>query len=197
MRKVLAVFVLIALVVAFYLSFDKSPDKEENKSTNIFSDKTVLDNIMDDYDGFLAQVRKYQESPDQLAEINCMITKLLYSSDRTDEEIEQLFKFQREYFTKDLLDRNPEDIQYQRLLEELKNYKEQNVKIIGYKKVAVGPEEPIEGDRPLYVFNVVYYLNYYSDGGDVYKGYVFEQNTNGLWELKGFGDIEEFPIVNN
>jgi hypothetical protein len=170
-----------------------SYQKAEN---NLIEDK-ILPLAKDDYEGLVNEIRKLQKNPDQIAEFNCMLTKVIYSGKvKKEEDIELLLKVQREYFAEETLDKNPEDVNIQRLIDELQEYKEADLYIIGYK--VTGPQFVDEeiGDKPMLVFNVIYYLNVTTNQGEVYKGYVFEQNENKIWELKGFGTIEDFPVIN-
>lgn len=199
MRKVLAIFILIVLGITLYFHMNKVVEKRSNKSVESIGilEDNIVSQAKDNYNEFLKKIRRLQVNPDQIAELNCMITKLIYSGKLEEEEIEILVKLQREYYTKETLDKNPIDVHIQRLLEEANNYKDANYFIIGYK--LTGPQfvDVEKGDRPILVFNVIYYMNATTDQGEVYKGYVFEQNENKLWELKGFGSIKEFPIINN
>lgn len=197
MRKVfvLIVLVILGITLYFYMS-EKMVSSYQKAQNNLIEDK-ILPLAKDDYIGLVEQIRKLQKNPDQIAEFNCMLTKVIYSGKvKKAEDIELLLKLQREYFTKEALDKNPEEINIQRLTEELQEYKEADLYIIGFK--VTGPQfvDDELGDKPLLVFNVIYYLNVTTNQGEAYKGYVFEQNENKLWELKGFGTIEDFPVIN-
>ncbi len=198
MRKIIAILVMIGLVggLFYYLTEVKFQPKDPVKNESIgLSEESILPEIKDHYDDFLLKVRKLQAKPDQLAELNCIITKILYSGKLSDDEIRLLVKFQREYFTQPTLDKNPEEANYERLIKELKYYKEADLSIIGYK--IVGPQyvDSEDGKKDMLIFNVIYYLNITTDEGEVYKGYVYQRNDEGLWELKGFGAVESFPII--
>lgn len=198
MRKIIAVLIMVGLIVALFFYFNginkDLNDQVENKSFNM-SEETLLPEIKEHYDDFVKKVRKLQENPDQIAELNCMITKILYSGKISDEDVILLLKFQREYYTQQTLDKNPEDVNEDRLLKELKYFKDADLSIIGYK--IVGPQyvDAEEGKKEMLIFNVIYYLNVTTDEGEVYKGYVYQQNDDKRWELKGFGTIESFPII--
>lgn len=198
MRKFIAIIILIGLVIGMYYYYGSVNDSLKAKTPNELvglSEDSILSEIKNNYDELLAKVRKLQENPDQIAEFNCMITKLLYSGKLIDDDIKLLLDFQRVYFSEETLAKNPEDVNYQRLLKELKEYKDADLNIIGYK--VVGPQyvDAEQGEKQMLIFNIIYYLNITSNDGEVYKGYVFEQNDNKLWELKGFGTIEGFPVI--
>lgn len=199
MRKILAVLILIVLGIVFYFYVGRTIEKKNQKAFDTIgiSEENILLQATDNYNNLLKRIRKLQVNPDQIAELNCMITKLLYSGKLTDEEIKLLLKLQREYYSQETLNKNPEDVHFERFLEELERYKEANYYIIGYK--IIGPQfiEVEKGDKPMLVFNTIYYMNVTTDEGEVYKGYIFEQNENKLWELKGFGTIDKFPTINN
>lgn len=197
MRKVfvLIVLVILGITLYFYMS-NKMVSSYQKAENNLIEDK-ILPLAKDDYEGLVSEIRKLQKNPDQIAEFNCMLTKVIYSGKvKKEEDIELLLKVQREYFAEETLDKNPEDVNIQRLIDELQEYKEADLYIIGYK--VTGPQFVDEeiGDKPMLVFNVIYYLNVTTNQGEVYKGYVFEQNENKIWELKGFGTIEDFPVIN-
>jgi len=197
MRKVfvLIVLVILGITLYFYMS-NKMVSSYQKAENNLIEDK-ILPLAKDDYEGLVNEIRKLQKNPDQIAEFNCMLTKVIYSGKvKKEEDIELLLKVQREYFAEETLDKNPEDVNIQRLIDELQEYKEADLYIIGYK--VTGPQFVDEeiGDKPMLVFNVIYYLNVTTNQGEVYKGYVFEQNENKIWELKGFGTIEDFPVIN-
>lgn len=198
MRKIIAIIILIVLGVTLYFYVGKNFEKikDEKAGTDGLIEEKIIPQAKDDYDKLLEKVRKLQKNPDQIAELNCMITKVMYSGTPSDEEIALLLKLQREYYSKETLDNNPQDINQERLQKELKEYKEADYSIIGYK--VIGPQyvESKEGEKPMLIFNVIYYMNVTTDQGEVYKGYIFEQNAEKLWELKGFGSIEGFPVLN-
>lgn len=197
MRKVFVLIVLVILGITFYFYFgNKIVSNTQRAKTNLIEDN-ILPQAKNDYEGLIEQIRKLQANPDQIAEFNCMLTKVLYSGKLKDEDdIKLLLKLQREYFTDATLGKNPEDVNIQRLVEELNEYKEADLYIIGYK--VTGPQfvDAEMGDKPMLVFNVIYYMNVTTNQGEVYKGYIFEQNEKKLWELKGFGTIEDFPVIN-
>lgn len=198
MRKIIAIIVMVLLIGGLYFYFTNVSNQLNNKAENKvlgISEETILFELDKNYDEFMLKIWKLQENPDQITELNCMITKMLYSGKLKDEEIMLLLKVQRTYYTDQTLAKNPEEVNYQRLLKELENFKEADVNIIGYK--IVGPQyvDFEEGDKKMLIFNVIYYLNITTDEGEVYKGYVFQQNEDKLWELKGFGAIESFPII--
>lgn len=198
MRKIIAIIILIVLGVTLYFYVGKNFEKikDEKAGTDGLIEEKIIPQAKDDYDKLLEKVRKLQKNPDQIAELNCMITKVMYSGKPSDEEIALLLKLQREYYSKETLDNNPQDINQERLQKELKEYKEADYSIIGYK--VIGPQyvESKEDEKPMLIFNVIYYMNVTTEQGEVYKGYIFEQNAEKLWELKGFGSIEGFPVLN-
>lgn len=196
MRKIFVLIVLIILGITlyFYMS-DRMVSRYQKAENNLIEDK-ILPQAMDDYEGLVKQIKELQQYPDQIAEFNSMLTKVLYSGKvKKEEEVQLLLKLQREYFTKETLDKNPLDVNAKRLIEELNEYEEADLYIIGYK--VTGPQFVDEeiGNKPMLVFNVIYYLNV-TNQGEAYKGYVFEQSDEKLWELKGFGTIEDFPVIN-
>ncbi|PKM93383.1 MAG: hypothetical protein CVU84_16320 [Firmicutes bacterium HGW-Firmicutes-1] len=198
MRKLIAIIILIGLGVTLYFYIGKKLENNDKETgTNGLIEEMIIPQAKDNYDGLLKKVRKLQENPDQLAEFNCMITKLMYTGKQSNEEIALLLKLQREYYSEETLNNNPEDVNLERLLEELEKYKTANYTIMGYK--VIGPQfvDAEAGKKPVLIFNVIYYMNVTTkDLGEVYKGYVYEQNAEKLWELKGFGSIEDFSIIN-
>lgn len=198
MRKLIAIIILIGLGVTLYFYIGKKFENNDKETgTNGLIEEMIIPQAKDNYDELLKKVRKLQENPDQLAEFNCMITKLMYTGKLSNEEIALLLKLQREYYSEETLNNNPEDVNLERLLEELEKYKTANYTIMGYK--VIGPQfvDAEAGKKPVLIFNVIYYMNVTTkDLGEVYKGYVYEQNAEKLWELKGFGSIEDFSIIN-
>ncbi len=195
MRKVFAITMLIVLGVTLYLYYSHKLDRDPVIGTGIVEEK-ILPQAKQDYEGFLKQIKEYQKNPDQIAEFNCMLTKIIYSGALKEDEIRLLLKLQREYFTSPTLEKNPEGENADRLIAELSKYKELDLKIIGYKMIGPQYVEKEEGKPNMLIFNVIYYMNTTAEEGDVYKGYIYEQNKDKLWELKGFGQIDGFPIVN-
>lgn len=198
MRKIIAILVLVFLAMAFYYYIDhvRETSAESSGNKDVFSEDVVLKKITDDYDDFLIEAKKLQANPDQIAELNCMITRLLYSGKLEENQVEKVFSFQREFYCEEMLEKNPKDINLLKLTQEIARFKDSEVNMIGYK--LVGPQY-VDSDlskSPMLIFSVIYYLNIASEEGEVYKGYVYRQNKEKLWELYGFGDITEFPTIN-
>ncbi|MBC7959889.1 MAG: hypothetical protein H7X94_08480 [Vallitaleaceae bacterium] len=198
MRKIIAAILIVGLIASLYFYYSSATKKlnlEAQQSKIKISEATILPKIKENRDEILNDLRVLQQNPDQLAEFNCLLTKVLYSGTITDEDIKLLLNFQREYYTKQTIEKNPEQANYERLQTEINEYRNAKVSIIGYK--IVGPQyvDVAKDEKELIIFNAIYYLNITSDQGDVFKGYVFEQNKDKLWELKGFGTIEDFAVV--
>jgi len=192
-RKVLAILLLIGLGVGFYFYLSTLNDaKEIVKGINESKQPDLLEQIKDDYEGMIKQVRILQQNVDQISTFNSKLTQLLYSGNLSEDDVKLLMKLQREYFSKDLLDKNPEGIMLTRLIEEINKYETLGINMIGYDML--GPEF-IGNDKKMAIVKVKYYMNITSEEGEVYKGYVYEENEEELWELKGFDEIEEFPII--
>lgn len=187
---------MVGLIFALFVYFTnhRLNDQVKNKVIGL-SEESILPDITDHYDELFEKVKELQDNPDQIAELNCMITKILYSGKPSDDQVKLLLKLQREYYTEQTLEKNPEDVNYLRLIKELKDFKEADLNIIGYK--IVGPQyvDVQEGKKDMLIFNVIYYLNVTTDEGEIYKGYIYQQNEDKKWELKGFDDIKSFPII--
>lgn len=195
MRKIISILILIILGALLYFNYDKIRFNRDSEKTINYTEDNLVEALKDDYEGVLKDVRGLQKYPDQIAELNAKVTKIIYSGKLGDDEIELLFKLQREYFTEETLAQNPEDVNLQRLLDEVERYKDAKYLMIGYK--VMGPQflEAKDEENPKLIFDVIYYMNVTTEIGEIFKGYVFEQNKDKLWELRGFGTIDEIPIV--
>lgn len=196
MRKIITILILIILGVLLYFNYDNIRLNRASKKTMNYTEDNIVVAVKDDYEGLLADVRGLQKYPDQIAEFNAKITKIIYSGKLEEDEIELLFKLQREYFSEETLAQNPEDVNFQRLIEELERYKEAKYFMIGYK--VMGPQflDVKEDENQKLIFDVIYYMNVTTEGiGEIFKGYIFEQNEDKVWELRGFGSIDDIPVV--
>lgn len=208
MRKVLAFAILIGLAVALYFYVDginHSKELRQELNDNVLTELEILNNIEDNYEALVEKMRSLQKTPDQITKFNCMITQIIYSEDLTEEQLQLLVELERESYHKDLLTKNPKNIQLDRLSTQLESYAglgNDGLKIIGYESIAPKLYTDEEGNERAIV-NVLYYLsltNIVAEGdngqdGNLYKGYVLEKNNENLWEIVGWGDIDEFLIV--
>jgi len=207
MRKIIAIGVLIALAVALYFyvgMVTKQTQVEKAYNENILSESVILYYLDTDYNKLVDKMHQLQVSPDQITRFNALITQILYSAELSESEIEKLVKLERMSYQEETLLLNPLDVQLERLTNELvlyKQYGNEGLKLIGYK--VVGPEfETVDGEEYAIV-NVLYYLSLTNvvvqgeDGedGNLYVGYVLEQNDEGDWEIKGWGPVKEFLVV--
>ena len=213
MRKVFAIGMMIALGILLYVYIGNISEKdqiEENLKDNILTEEDLLLNIESNYEGILEQMRLLQRSPEQITKFHCMLTKLIYSGELTDDQLEAMVKLQRETYADKLLENNPVDMQLFLLTRELKEYKtygSEGLKVIAYK--TNGSEyynDVIEyGGQDIAIVRVVYYFNLTnfilsedaSDGLDDngYIGYVLTQNEDKLWEVAGFAGVDAFTTV--
>jgi len=207
MRKIIAVGILIALGVALYFyvgMITKQTQVEKDYNENILSENVILYYLNTDYDKLVDKMHQLQVSPDQITRFNALITQILYSAELTESQIESLVKLERMSYQEETLLLNPFDVQLERLKNELELYKQygnEGLKLIGYK--VVGPEFEVKDGEEYAIVNVLYYLSLTNvvakgeDGedGNLYVGYVLEQDEEGDWEIKGWGPVDEFLVV--
>lgn len=208
MRKIIAIVIIIGLGVAlyFYVGYaNKQNQVEKNYNENILNEELIMFYMDTDFDKLIAKKDELQASPDLITKYNALITKIIYSRELNERQIGDLIELQRMSYGEELLAKNPYDIQLERLMEDLELYKEfgnEGLKVIGYE--LTGPEfDTVDGVEYAFV-NVVYYLSLMNlvengengDEGNLYVSYVLEQNADGFWEVKGWGPVDEFLIIN-
>ncbi len=197
MRKFLAILMLIALGAALYYYFGTVMGPKPGATLIPVSEEKLMESVTADYDTYLKKMEPIRKLPDQLAQMNCMITRLLYSGTLNDEQMKIMFEFQREFYDQETLDNNPEDQNYMSLRANVKKLADYGLKIIGFKMAGSQYVTPVADEAPQMIFYVIYYLNINAEGSEVYKGYVYEENEDKSWSLKGFETVESFPTMQN
>jgi len=126
---VFVIFLVIAAVIVVYEigSKDKSEPKE---SLTLFEEVTERDLSKD-----------YPQTPAEVADVYCSIVKCMYTSDLTEEQLFTLCGQMRALYSKDLLEANSVNDMLYRLIEEIDEYKEDDVAISSY---VVEPAEDVE-----------------------------------------------------
>lgn len=194
MRKVFAFLILIILGIGLYFVTGNIIDRNREDDYDINSNEIKKENILrmakNDYFNLLSKVRDLQETPDQIMNFNAMVMEVLYSGKLNDSDIELLVNLQREYYSSFLLEDNPEFVHIEKAKEEIKEYKKNDIKIIGHKLLA-SPE--YIGDKDRAIVKIVFYLN--DDNADIYEQYFLKQNSDDLWEIVGWSSLEDFTVT--
>lgn len=194
MRKVFAFLILIVLGIGLYFVTGNIIDRNKEDDYDINSNEIKKENILkmakNDYFNLLSKVRDLQETPDQIMNFNAMVMEVLYSGKLNDSDIELLVNLQREYYSSFLLEDNPEFVHIEKAKEEIKEYKKNDIKIIGHKLLA-SPE--YIGDKDRAIVKIVFYLN--DDNADIYEQYFLKQNSDDLWEIVGWSSLEDFTVT--
>ena len=190
MRKIIAFLILVVLGITLYFVTGNLIEKSLNKDYEIEGHEIKKENIIrmaeNDYYNLLSKIRDLQRTPDQIIDFNAMVMEVMYSGNLKDEEIKLLVKLQREYYSPALLKNNPEHAHIQKALDEIKDYKNKSIKIIGYKRLSSPEYVGSKKDRA--IIKALFYRN--SGNADIYQNYYLLQNSIGLWEIVGWTHLD-------
>lgn len=177
MRKLLAIILLILMGIGFYMFIDKNitPSNQlNNKNIDIL-----------EYD----LENNYPSTPREVIILYNKLQKKLYQNKKDDEKIQQLIKQQRKLFHKELLDKNPYDIQIDRLKIELE--KTQDNKIIESKIQDLTPDNYFGERKELCKIKTIYYLI----NGNIYIEFLLQKDEQNSWKILGWQNTDEFTIM--
>lgn len=182
MRKFVAIFVLMALILILYQHTDELM-VNQNKNSKL---QTLLDYEIERY---------YPSTPREVVELFSQTLTYIYNLEVTDEEVALLLQQQRKLFDTELLENNPYDVHLERVLLERENYGVTDKKIIDYKTREMTPDDYSQ-DNQVSEVSVVYYLVEQENPNiNIYQKYILQKDVNNLWKIKGWVETEEFTIV--
>lgn len=123
--------IIIAIVIAFcgymvkiFLGFI---NRDGNDTTKETAAVTELDKLMNQN-----LDNRYPETPAQVAELYCSITKELHSKEITEDQITKLHRQMRKLFDEELLANNDYEKHLEKLMKEVQQYQEQKMTISRY-----------------------------------------------------------------
>ncbi|QUI24910.1 hypothetical protein HZI73_22630 [Vallitalea pronyensis] len=189
MRKYIAILILVSLGVILFVVFDNQTSEDNEEKSLMTSGDRLLDDLKEDYEGTLLNIRDLQKTPQQVIKFNNTVMKKLYGHDISEDDIELLLKVQRVLYDEELLEKNPKDVHYQRAKEEIQAFEDSDTKIIGYDI----QEDQQEKDG-MVMIKVVFYLNKVGSNGEIYEEFLLVEKE-GLWKIKGWQTTQEFIVV--
>ncbi|GKX30493.1 hypothetical protein SH1V18_29730 [Vallitalea longa] len=190
MRKFIAVLILMILGILLFVTFSNKTSQDRFDKSLLSNSDRLLKNLEEDYDNTVNKLSDLQKAPEQVLELNNEIMQKLYSDDVDDAEIDLLINFQRKLYDDELLANNPIETHLEKIKEEIKNYKENGTKIIGYD-TQKNDDNKIDD---MFFIKVVYYLNNVGPKGEIYEEYLLVKDQE-LWKIKGWQKTEEFIVV--
>lgn len=193
MRKMIATMIIVILIIVTYMYAGNVFENTNgfNEQTNIIDSNKLVQELNNDYERIIGEIKDLQVTPDQVIKFNNIVAKHLYGGNVTEEEIALLVDVQRLLFDDKLLEKNPIGVHLERVKEEIIKYKEKDIKIIGYKNLA---PEYIGYSKDSAIIKVVFYLNT-STKGEIYQEYLLKENEEGNWYIQGWAETEEFKVV--
>lgn len=194
MRKFLAIVAIIVLGILLYVYLDMfyEPKTGTVGESTVLSESEIVDGILDGDKELEEKLIELQKNVQSIATFNSKVTKVVYSNTLSDDELMKVVEFQQKYFDEELKIQNPTNLMFKKLKEELKEYEDKNIKIIGFESVA---PEYVGDDKYMTYVKVKYILNFTGEKGDVFMGYIYKMDKNKMWKLYGFKQVDEFPIV--
>ncbi len=186
--------IIIAIVIAFcgymiYL-FVGFVTNDGNDTTEETAKVTELDKLMNrNLD------TRYPQTPSQVAELYCSITKELHSKDITEEQITKLHSQLRKLFDEELLDNNDYDKHLDKLTKEVQQYQERKMTISRYT-VAENDDITIYTDeegRDCTKVPIVYSIKKGSEWLKSYEQLILRKDENDCWRILGnqAADVDE------
>lgn len=190
MRKFIAVLILISLGILLFVSFSDRTDQDKFDKSLLSNSDRLLNNLKEDYDKTIKKLNDLQKTPEQVLELNNVIMQKLYNDDIGESEIELLINCQRELYSEELIANNPIEAHLEKMKEEIKKYKDNKTKIIGYDT----QNSDDDSSDNMFFIKVVYHLNSVGPKGEIYEEYLLVKEQE-LWKIKGWQKTEEFIIV--
>ncbi len=134
-----------------------------------------------DYSEFLTIDTYYPKTPEEVIKLNNKLLEMLYSARATDKDIETIISIQRKLFSDELTSLNPEETQASLAKMEVRNFVEDNKKILEFKV-----EQSILDDRDFNycTINVSQFTN---DNTGINVLYSLKRE-NGRWKILSWED---------
>ena len=148
MKKIFLIVVIISLCLVVYGMTLERKVNDEALSIEI---RNILE---------LDLENEYPDNPYDVIQINSMITKVYYLFETKDEVLEEIIEKQRLLYSQELLDANPQKVQFERVKKEIEDYADRERVIISWEIVENIDEIEYyyEDNKQLCNINVVYYI---------------------------------------
>jgi hypothetical protein len=177
MHKTIAIILLIVLTGGIYYFIDHERSSPKTKSLSPY--QKVMSHDLEE---------NYPSSPYEVMIMNNHIITYLYGLEIKEEEIPTVINQQRYLFSPELLELNPEDVQVEKIVTEIKAYKEQGFKIIRINSL------PVEYNPQNVKLATVKVIQFTNAPKNNYLKYVLEQQINGEWKILGWKSTDQFEI---
>lgn len=166
--------ILAALAIMYYIYIDSRPKKKVEIEENTEVVRLINKNLDN----------SYPKTPREVIKLYNRIIICYYNEEYTNNQLVSLTKQARKIFDDELLERNPYDEYFERLCEEIEEYKKDN-RIIGSCLLASNRDVEyyaLEGKRYSSV-QCVYYLKGDEGTTKVSHEYVLRKDEEGKWKI--------------
>ncbi|MBE5927494.1 MAG: hypothetical protein E7270_11115 [Lachnospiraceae bacterium] len=168
------ILILVVLGVAYYLYLDSRPKKEVEIEENAEVVRLINKNIDE----------KYPETPREIVRLYNRIMICYYNEEYTNNQLISLTKQARKLYDEELLEKNPYDEYFERLNEEIEEYKKSNRIISSCLLEGNRDVEYYTLDKRKYSeVNCVYYLKGDEGTTKVSEEYVLRKDDDGKWKI--------------
>lgn len=178
-RMALGTFLIVVLAMGAYAFLaNRSTDTPAEKETSVtdIGKLTARDLEAD-----------YPNTPRKVVDLYSQITKCLYDSKLTDENLEKLCQQSRQLMDEQLLLVNPEDTFLENTKAEIEEYRAMKRVVTSYVLEDSGSVDYYTEDGQEYAsISVKYYLNDKNGYGKTYEDFMLRKDENGRWKIVGW-----------
>ncbi|PXV86738.1 hypothetical protein C8E03_112120 [Lachnotalea glycerini] len=177
-KNIIIICVLAALAIwyYFYLSNRTAMDSANKNVTTTEIEDTLAKNIDNVTNTPRAAIKFYS-----------IILQCLYNEDPTEEEITALGEKAREIMDEELINNNPEETYFDALSTEVKEYLQDNKKMIGYVVESSDKVEYYtENGKEYAIVNASYTLRKTNDFTKTNEAYILRKDEEGYWKILGW-----------
>ena len=178
MRKLVAIFIMIFVVVFFYNSIQRRQPKNKMKKDTTYAIHEIKNILEEDY----------PSNPIEVVEINNEIVNMIYGKTLKEEELAEVVKLQRMLYAESFLALNPMDSHMLEIEREIAMNAGREIKIIA-SKVMNSYNDPPGTMR----VQVVHYTN--KQGQDLVREYIVKEEKEAppaverTWKIYGWENI--------
>jgi len=203
MKKGLPIIIVIIIISVFGVyTMMNGENNVENSDSEFLTDGRLLElsQTPSELVNFISTVK---DNPSQVIKTNSILWKMIYSSEYSKTERENLISMQRMLFSQYLLDKNPKEFHFLTVEAEIEKWEEFDYKIIGSDFLPPEYHDVENIDKKyeakdLAIVKVVFYTNEQATeevDTDLYKQYMLIKTQLDKWEIIGWTDVDEFEIV--
>lgn len=185
-KSVLAFVVLIVILVAagiflYYKYMNKQQNQDVNKAPATEVDKLLKKDME----------ASYPETPVEVMKLWGRYNQCIYNTDMNEEQLKTMLHQIRTMYSKELLEKNPEDAHLERLRKELDEFQSSKKTIVSYSaETGVSVKYKEIKDRECAKARISYFINQRKGYVKQYQDFLLVRE-DGRWKVYGFKKVSE------